>query len=76
MNSASSFPETIIRRKAAADMLPSGKASLAAVSKRNGVSLVNASGAGVRMLPLIALRHPPIFRRGGKSTVSSKMNLS
>jgi hypothetical protein len=60
MNSASSFPETIIRRKAAADMLPSGKASLAAVS----------------MLPLIALRRPPIFCRGGKSTVSSKMNLS
>ena len=57
-------------------MLPSGKASLAAVSKRNGVSPVTASGAGVRMLPLITLRRPPIFRRGGKSTVSSKMNLS
>jgi hypothetical protein len=44
--SASNFPEAIIRLKAAPVIDPSGKASCAATSRRNGVVVVTVSGAG------------------------------
>jgi hypothetical protein len=46
IRSASSFPEAIIRLKAEPVIDPSGKASCAATSRRNGVVGVTAPGAG------------------------------
>jgi hypothetical protein len=46
MNSASSFPAVINRRREAADIELSGKANWAATSRRNGVVGVTVPGAG------------------------------
>jgi len=46
IRSASNFPEAIIRLKAGPVIEPSGKASCAATSRRNGVVGVTVSGDG------------------------------
>jgi hypothetical protein len=65
MNSASSFPAAIIRRKADAVIDPSGKASFAATANLNGV--VDVTGV-VMFAPVIAVVHgffrPADFRIG------------
>jgi len=56
-----SWPFAIIRRNVTAVIDPSGKASAAAVSSRNGVLSVIASRAGIWMLHIAGIRRPPFF---------------
>jgi hypothetical protein len=65
MISASSFPAVIILRSAEAVIEPSGNASIAAISNRNGVVGVTTSAAGILTAIICAVQ---IFLGGVESS--------
>jgi hypothetical protein len=66
----------INRRRAEAVIELSGNANCAAVSKRNGVVGVTASGAGGLMLRIIGIRRPEKILRSRKSAAGTKFTFS